>query len=426
VELRIALISSDLEVNRDMRNMLSRECGDVAASNLKIKVFEKIPTMEEAVVHFAPQLIIVFVEPDKYEEKMVFLEHLGRVSERIPIVVSSSNLDADFMLACIKKGVRDFLRLPLDSAEIKAMVKRLSHEKPKTGEERQLGETHTFFSYKGGIGTTFLSCNTAVALHELTGQKVLIWDMVFQNGDVSFFFDYDPVASLTDLLENLPRIDAQYLAGVLPPHSSGISILPGAKRPEEAEKIRTDQVHQLHQVLRKHYDYIIVDGGHVLSDPVITVMDNSKHILLTTDLHLPVLKNTLRCLEVFERLGYVEGKFKILLNRYNSKYEKFDLQKAEEILRYPIAYNFSNDYVTASRSLNAGIPVAELDPSSMLAKEFKGLAERFLHDFQSVEKRPSLLDKLFKGRQERPKKPAKAGKEASGAVKENGGEFDAA
>jgi pilus assembly protein CpaE len=423
LELRIALISSDLELNRDLRNLLSREAGDIAGNNLKIKVFEKIPTMEEAVIHFAPQLIVIHVEPEKYDEKMTFLEQLSRVSERIPVVVSSPNLDADFMLNCIKKGVRDFLKLPLDSAEIKTMIKRLSHERPKAGEERQLGETYTFFSYKGGIGTTFLSCNTAVALHELTGQRVLIWDMVFQNGDVSFFFDYDPVASLTDLLENLPRIDAQYLAGVLPVHPSGVSILPGAKRPEEAEKIRTDQIHQLHQVLRKFYDYIIVDGGHSLTDPVITVMDNSKHILLTTDLHLPVLKNTLRCLEVFERLGYVEGKFKILLNRYNSKYEKFDLQKAEEILRYPIAYNFSNDYVTASRSLNAGIPVSELDASSILAKEFHGLAEHFVHDFQAVERRPTLLEKMFSKRKDG-KKPA--GKEDSGAVKQNGGEKDAA
>lgn len=424
MEIRIALVSSDLEVNRDFKGVLSRECGDISGGNLKLKVFEKVPSIEEIVVHFAPHLILIHFESEQFDEKLSLLDHLGRVAERIPVVVSSEGLDADFMLVCIKKGVRDFLKLPMESSEVRAMIKRLFHERPKNGEERQLGETYTFFSYKGGIGTTFLSCNTAVALQQQTGAKVLIWDLVFQNGDVSFFFDYDPVASLTDLLDNLNKIDAQYLAGVLPPHPSGVCILPGAKRPEEAEKIRTDQIHQLHQILRKYYDYIIIDGGHALTDPVITIMDNSKYILLTTDLHLPVLKNTLRCLEVFERLGYVEGKFKILLNRYNSKYEKFDLQKAEEILRYPIAYNITNDYVTASRSLNAGIPVAELDGGSVLANQFRGLADLLSKDFQTVEKRPSFWEKLAKGRAAGKKtKPEKEGAEP---VKEGRGEKDAA
>jgi pilus assembly protein CpaE len=117
-------------------------------------------------------------------------------------------------------------------------------------------------------------------------------------------------------------------------------------------------------------------------------MDHSKYILLTTDLHLPVLKNTLRCLEVFERLGYGQEKYKLILNRYNSKYQKFDLTKAEEILKYPIAYTIANDYVMVSRSLNTGIPVAELDENCILAKQFEGLARLLLKDFK-VEQRES-------------------------------------
>ncbi len=404
MELRIALISNDNEWNRELKLQLSREANEATAGNLKVKVFEKLPTLEEAVVHYAPHLIVIHFEPDTIGEKNVFLDQLSRVSERIPVVVSAAALDAEFMLGCVKKGVRDFLQHPVKPNEVGAMMKRLLHERPKNSEEKQLGETFTFFSYKGGIGTTFLSCNTAVALAEATKSRVLVWDMVFQNGDVPFFFDYDPVATLTDLLDNLNKIDAQYLAGVMPELSSGVSILPGPKRPEEAEKIRNDQIPQLLQALRKYYDYIVIDGGHALTDAVISVMDQSKHILLTTDLHLPVLKNTLRCLEVFERLGYVDGKFRILLNRYNSKYEKFDLQKAEEILRYTIAFSFSNDYVTASRSLNSGIPVSELDAESILAKQFLEFAELLVHDFTVMEKKQTFMEKLFGRGGERRKK----------------------
>lgn len=358
---------------------------------------ESIPTMEEAVVHSAPHLIIVDIDAENRTEKLNFLDQLSRLADRIPIVVTARALDADLMLGCVKKGVRDFLRQPLQDTEVRDITTRLLGEMSRQPEGRQLGHTYSFFSYKGGIGTTFLSCNTAVALARQSNARVLIWDMVMQNGDVPFFFDYEPVATLTDLLENADKIDAPYLHGTLPPHSSGVSILPGPRRPEEAEQIRNDQVQGLHATLRQYFDYIVVDAGHSLTDSVISVMDASKYIMLTTDLHLPVLKNTLRCLEVLERLGYVEGKFRIVLNRYNSKYEKFDLSKAEEILRYPITYTFSNDYVTASRSLNAGMPVADLDENSVLVQQFKGLSRLLTGDFQKTEAQSGSLFGKLKG-----------------------------
>lgn len=419
MELRIVLVSKDSQLNRELKTVLSEVTGNVLDGSLKVKVFEGLPSMEEAVVHFAPHLIIIHFEADAKHEKMAFLDQLSRISERIPIIISSAELSSDFMLTCIKKGARDFLKEPIQETELEMMLKRLLHEGMKGAENTQLATTYTFFSYKGGIGTTFISSNTAVALQRLTGARVLIWDLVIQNGDISFFFDYEPTSTLTDILENISKIDASYLSGVLPVHSSGVSILPAPKRPEEAESVRTDQIQLLHQTLRKFYDYIFVDAGRALTDPVISVMDHSKYIFLTTDLHLPVLKNTLRCLEVFERLGYVEGKFKILLNRYASKYEKFDMVKAEEILHYPVSYTISNDYVTASRSLNAGIPTAELDSNSVLAKQFSGLAKCLLHDFKTEERRPSLIKRLLGGgggkKSPKPaKNPAAVGAEEKG------------
>lgn len=410
-ELRIALISGDSKINHDLRTILSRELGQNKDEEFRLKIFATLPTVEEAVVHYAPNLIIVHIEPDQRQEKLTFLEQLSRISTRIPIIVSAPVLDADLMLACVKKGVRDFLRQPFQEAEIHDMLLRLLQESLLSSQERQLGQTYTFFSYKGGVGTTFLACNTAVALARMTGTRVLLWDLVIQNGDVPFFFDYEPNATIVDLLENLTKIDDSYLRATLPLHTSGISILPGPKRPEESEVIRTDQIQMLHQTLRKSYDHIIIDAGHNLSDHVIGVMDVSKYILLTTDLHLPVLKNTLRCLEVFERLGYVEGKFKVVLNRYNSKYEKFDLPKAQEILHYPIAYAFSNDYFTVSRSLNTGIPVADLDKNSVLSRQFDELARRLTHNFREKEEEGgSFIGKLksiFPARKKEKDRPQK-------------------
>jgi pilus assembly protein CpaE len=395
-------------VNHELKSILESEFSN-ADQELHLKIYPTLPSVEQAVIQFAPHLMIIGIEPDEKEKKLAFLHHLSGIAVRMPVIVTAPNVDADMLLTCVKKGARDFIKQPFDREEIKEVVNRLILESPMNPQEHQHGLTYSFFSYKGGIGTTFLSCNTAVALSRLTRSRVLLWDMVLQNGDIPFFFDYEPTASLTDLIENQDKIDEAYLRNTLSMHASGISILSGPKRPEDAESIRSDQIQNLHQTLRKYFDHIVVDLGHVITDPVIGVMDNSKHLLLLTDLHLPVLKNTLRCLEVFERLGYVEGKFKIILNRYNSKYEKFDLSKAQEILGYPVAMAVSNDYFTALRSLNTGIPVADLDKNSILTKQFDDLARMLVTSFKAKEEKdqaPSFMEK-FKWMKPKPKAKSK-------------------
>ncbi len=394
-EFKIALISHEAKLGQDFKDLIDRNTIRFKREKTNIKVFSTLPTMEE-LIHYGSNLIIVHMSGDQMEEGLVLLESLSRISDQIPVVICSTDLNTDLMLSCIKKGVRDFLKYPFQENEIAEMVRRLIRETPIVAGTSALATGYTFFSYKGGLGTTFLACNTAVAIAHVTKSRVLLWDMVIQNGDVPFFFDYEPAATLTDLLENASRIDDVYLNGTIPIHPTGVSVLASPKRPEEAEAIRNDQLQGLHQTLRKYYDYIVIDAGHVLTDQIISAMDTSKYIMLVTDLHLPVLRNTLRCLEVFERLGYGPEKFKVLLNRYNSKYQKFDLSKAEEILRYPVTLTIPNDYITVSRSLNTGIPVADLDEHSLLAKQFEHTARLLVSDFKKQDREAVSLTRRFK------------------------------
>ena len=78
------------------------------------------------------------------------------------------------------------------------------------------------------------------------------------------------------------------------------------------------------------------------------------------------------------------------------KYEEFDLSKAQEILKYPITYALVNDYYTVSRSLNAGLPVSDLDKNCLLAKQFDELARMMISDFKNPADRSSSLMGKFK------------------------------
>lgn len=395
-EVKIGIISHDSTLQQALEKIVSQYVKVDRDLDIKVKLFTQLPSIEDAIVHFAPRLLIVHIQEQEKDEKLAFLSHLTRVAARIPIVVCTSEAESDFILNCVKRGVSDFLKYPLDADEVRETFARLLERSNLDTQYQRLGSIYTFFSYKGGVGTTFLACNVAVALARVTGKTVLLWDMVLQNGDVPFFLDHEPKVTVTDLISNIDAIDVEYLKGALPPIKSGISVLASPRSPEEADSVSHEQTQQLYQTLRKYYDYIVVDGGHAFTDPIIGIMDACHYIVFPTDLHLPVLKNTLRCIEVFEKFGYVEEKFKIVINRYNSKYEEIDLEKAESILPYPIAFAFNNEYETVSRSLNTGIPMVDIDKRSPLTKQLEQFALMLVNGFEKKEKGKTGFKGFFK------------------------------
>lgn len=395
-EVRIAIVSNEANVSQSLERVLEQQFKQSSDMELKTRIFTQIPSVEDTIVHYSPRIVIVYIGKNDRDDKLHFLGQLSRVSARVPVVVCSQEIESDLMLACVKRGVSDFLKFPLEDAEIRETLGRLLEKSLLSNRDQKLGAIYTFFSYKGGVGTTFLACNTAVAIARMTGKSVLLWDMVLQNGDVPFFLDYEPKMTLKELIQDMDAIDDPYLHSALPPLESGISILAAPRSPEEADTITHDQIQQMYSVLRKHYEYIVVDAGHAFTDPVISIMDASHYIIFPTDLHLPVLKNTLRCIGVFEKFGYVEEKFKIVLNRYNSKYEEVDLAKAEKILPYPISFTFPNEYMAASRSLNTGIPLVDLDRKSPLTKQFMEFSRMLMEGFDSrATKKNSFLGGFF-------------------------------
>src|SRR5687768_9323866 len=96
-ELKIIVISSNLKVNHGLKDILESEFGNSSDQELHLKIFPTLPSVEQAVVQFTPNLVIVGIEPDEYEKKLAFLHHLSGVASRIPIIVTAPDLNAEFM-----------------------------------------------------------------------------------------------------------------------------------------------------------------------------------------------------------------------------------------------------------------------------------------------------------------------------------------
>jgi pilus assembly protein CpaE len=195
--------------------------------------------------------------------------------------------------------------------------------------------TITLFSPKGGVGTTFLAVNIAVALAERGRRRVCVVDLDLAFGDVAIVAGLAPSRGISDAvgqaLEDDETIDA-----VLTTLSPGVDCVLAPIDPAAADDVSTELVSSLLARLRERYEFIVVDTPCQLSELVLEVLDVSDfHVLVTTPA-LPALKNLRLLVDTLDLLGMDESARVIVLNQVDAR-TGLQQDDVEEILGQPVA-----------------------------------------------------------------------------------------
>ena len=163
---------------------------------------------------------------------------------------------------------------------------------------------------------------------------------------------------------------------------------------KQADNIQPRQITKLFNTLKETFSYIIVDAEASFEGKNIAALDNSDLVLLVSVANLPALRNTQRCLELFEKLGYDKEKVKIIINRYmeNDEIKDADIEK---VLSKKIYWKIPNNYFAIMTAINKGIPVSEINDSTNIARSYKDLAQYIsdnLYKQNMVEKFENILN----------------------------------
>ena len=109
-----------------------------------------------------------------------------------------------------------------------------------TPKKREPARVVLFYGAKGGVGTTTIAINAAIALHKELGRSVCLIDANLQFGDHRVFLDLGlDRASMVDLA-TAPAIDVDLIRHILVKHESGIELLLAPPSPETAELVTHD------------------------------------------------------------------------------------------------------------------------------------------------------------------------------------------
>jgi pilus assembly protein CpaE len=228
----------------------------------------------------------------------------------------------------------------------------------------------------------------------------MIVDLDLQGGDVSTFLNIKPNYTIADVARNVNRLDANYVKGAMNRHESGIYVLAEPKNVADAEEITAPKVKAVLNLLKGMGGYVIVDGGYSFDERLLTVMDIADMIILVGVLTLPAIRNIQKSLQVFRDLGYGKDKVRLIINRSGAN-EDIKADYASDTLQYPISWMIPNEYQNVVTSINRGIPLMTLAPTSHITKSIEEIVKGINREFYPEtakgdrEEKRSLLKKFF-------------------------------
>src|SRR5688572_3181809 len=364
-QLTAQVISYDEEFKRQVARLI-RACG-VPVGIVEGRSAEGI----------GPDLVVVDIRSDS-SSGMAAIERLRASSTTLSIFAVAASAEPDLILQSMRAGANEFF--PWNAAEgsqqARATEESFHGAVRKTATRRDAASagakppcvTHVFLGAKGGAGTTTVAVNCGVELARLTKRPTLVVDLKSCLGEVALFLGVRPRFTVLDAIENLHRLDKNFLTELVAKHKSGLDILAGSEQFDRPNAQDAGAVEELLRVLAKTYDYVIIDAGNVINSVVAAALYAADTIFLVTNPDVPSIRNAQRLVDRVRQLGAGSERVKILLNRVSDQH-LIAPKQIETALGYAIHHTFSSDYRTVSTALNSGVPLA-LTNNSEIASQF--------------------------------------------------------
>lgn len=338
-------------------------------------------------------LLIVDLSTNK-KEKLDLILQVTKECKNCKVLALSDNPSVELIIEVMRSGAKEFVPVPIIKNEFFEAIKKLVTEMNEPIKKNKC-KIISVFSNKGGIGKTSLATNLALELAKITKENIALIDLNFQMGDITTFLDLKPSFNISYMLENLDKINETFLLSTLEKYkNTSLYVLADPPYFKQADNIQPKQITRLFNTLKETFSYIIVDAEASFDGKNIAALDNSDLIMLVTVANLPALRNTQRCLELFEKLGYDKEKIKIVVNRYmeNDEIKEADIEK---VLSKDIYWKIPNNYFAIMSAINKGIPVSDVNDTTNVSQSYKKLAQQIsdnLYRQNMVEKFENILN----------------------------------
>lgn len=346
--------------------------------------------------------LLIYELGDQVENDFQLIESLKNVNLVGDVFLTAKNPAPEILMRAIKIGAKEFLAQPIDVNQIKqafdAFRKKAEETQPK--DVVKFGRILTLLGSKGGVGTTTLAVNLAVELaEEKRRNSVVLVDMNRLYGEIPLFLEIKPKYNLSEITKHINRLDPTFLMDILSKHHTGVYVLPSESYWKEGEKTTPKIMERILSLLKRMFDFIVIDAGTSIDDTTVKAFEMSDLIFIISVLSLPCLSNTSKLLSALKEIGYPQPeRIRVIINRY-IKQSDLTLKDAAEGIKKDIYWTIPNDYRATMNAINQGLPLSSVASNFPITKSLRDLAENIIGKKETEKESRSKLWGWFTSRE---------------------------
>jgi pilus assembly protein CpaE len=310
-----------------------------------------------------------------------------------PVLVVAPARDVEARIAFIEAGADDVLPGGFERHELEgrvmALLIRSGKVTPDHAPGRSGAEIITFFSPKGGVGTTTLAVNTAVLLAgggappparddgcpDLPPSRVLLIDLDLQFGQVATHLNLTPRYDVALVASDDAALrDPDLIRSYLDVHRSGLAVLAAPSRPEADFRVSLDHVQRIIEVLRPQFDHVVVDLGSRLDPRALWMLEQADSHVFVLFPEIASLRATSLLSAFLAETAPLRARRHLVVNHVFPN-ELLKSRDVENLLRVKPSADIPYTEVDMIRSVNEGVPLVIGRPTSPAAIAMRRVAE---------------------------------------------------
>jgi pilus assembly protein CpaE len=366
-QVRLLIVEDVPQVSHYIRNLLN--------SQQQIKLLDVMTEGAKVVAQagqLRPDVVIVDILLQGRLKGPALIEQLHKANLGIPVIVLT--VPQQPVQPDPSRGIHAVLSMPFSGYDL---ISRVHAVQAAHLEASSIGGSRVFtvFAPKGGVGTTTIALNLAVAFGQ-AGRRTVLIDGSLQFGDLRALLKVPRNApSMLDLPTD--RIAESDLADVLWRDPSGIDILLAPSRVEDAETISVRDIEKILSLMRRVYDVLVLDTMSSLDERTLAFLDAADTIIEIVTFDSTTIHNTVAMAETFRLLDYPPTKVRYLLNRADSSGGMREEELAATMGRSP-EHRVVSDGRLVVQSNNDGLPFVLAEPAARISQDITQIAQALL------------------------------------------------
>jgi len=342
------------------------------------------------------EVVVIEVNSDDPQRAIRAIEVIRASTSDIAIFAVGDMKNPMAIVGAMRSGAGEYLDRNSGTEALLDAFSRYSAARSKT---RSTGKARVFtvINAKGGSGATTLAVNTAVALQQQHGQTILVDFSPI--GHAALHLNARPTFSVMDALQNLHRMDASLLEGLMTTSKDGLHLLAGPQQPYTTLPTAAELA-RLFDLLVSHYNFVVVDCSGRMDETTRLLSDLSNVVLMVAQTDVVSLWSAGRIRSFLEE-GNGRKHLRLVMNRYK-KIPGFSEEDVERATSCKILWKVPNNYQSIAPAIDKGTPVAGSE-SHDVSRAFRSLAD-LLAQAPAAEEG---LDLVFQAQKDAQKSPSR-------------------